>query len=101
MADMSRRHVIVLGAIGAGVVVGGAGLLLGRPWDDRGEAPVDSATPSATAAGDAGTLREPVVMSSSSGRLALDLTAATGTVQIGGTGVHALTYNGTLPGPTP
>lgn len=100
MADMSRRQVIVLGAIGAGVVVGGAGLLLGRPWDDRGEAPVDSATPSATAAGDAGTLREPVVMSSSSGRLALDLTAATGTVQIGGTGVHALTYNGTLPGPT-
>ena len=29
MADMSRRQVIVLGAIGAGVVVGGSGLLVG------------------------------------------------------------------------
>lgn len=100
MADMSRRQVIVLGAIGAAAVVGGAGLLLGKPWDDRAEPPVDGDTPSATAAADAGTLREPVVLSSSSGRLALDLTATMGTVQISGTPVHALTYNGAVPGPT-
>lgn len=102
MEPLSRRGVLILGAAGAAVAVGG-GLVL---WSQLQVAPV---TPAPTASPTAesppgsestGTLREPVILSSSGGLLELTLTAAMTVVTVGGARVHVLAYNGTLPGPT-
>jgi FtsP/CotA-like multicopper oxidase with cupredoxin domain len=101
MAELSRRQVIILGGIGAGVVVaGGATALLvtGRPTEQSAPA-TSSASPTRTAL-DAGTLTEPPTLTSAGGRLELELAAAPTTVVIDGAAVQAITYNGTLPGPT-
>lgn len=102
MAELSRRQVIILGGIGAGVVVaGGATALLVTGRQPEQSAPVASPTPSPSAdAFDAGTLTEPPTLTSADGRLELELAAAPTTVAIGGTAVQAITYNGTVPGPT-
>jgi len=102
MAELSRRQVIILGGIGAGVVVaGGATALLITGRQPEQPAPAPSPRPSSTVdAFDAGTLVEPPTLTSVGGRLELELTAAPTTVAIGGTAVRAITYNGTLPGPT-
>ena len=100
MAELSRRQVIILGGIGAGVVVAGGAtalLLTGRP--EQPSTPAASSSPSAASPG-TGTLTEPPTLSSSGGRLELELSATPATVAIGGTAVHAIAYNGTLPGPT-
>ena len=102
MEPLSRRGVLILGATGAAVAVGG-GLLL---WSQLQGAPV-TPLPTASrppdrppASESTGTLREPEVLSSSGGLLELTLTAAMSDITIAGAQVRALTYNGTLPGPT-
>ena len=102
MEPLSRREVLILGATGAAVAVGG-GLVL---WSQLQGAPVTrtpNASPSAeppAASESTGTLREPDILASSGGLLALTLTAATTDVTVAGNHVRAMTYNGTLPGPT-
>jgi len=99
--ELSRRQVLILGGVGAGAVVAGgttAALLLNRP-PENGSVPSTGPSPTSTRF-DAGTLTEPAVLASAAGRLALDLTAAPTNVQIGGTAVQAIAYNGSLPGPT-
>ena len=102
MEPLSRREVLILGATGAAVAVGG-GLVL---WSQLQGAPVSrtpNASPSAeppAASESTGTLREPDILASSGGLLALTLTAATTDVTVAGNHVRAMTYNGTLPGPT-
>ena len=102
MEPLSRRGVLILGATGAAVAVGG-GLVL---WSQLQGAPVSPA-PTASPPRERppgsesnGTLREPEVLSSSGGLLELTLTAAMTDVTIAGAKVRALTYNGSLPGPT-
>lgn len=103
MPELSRRQALILGGIGAGVVVAGgatAALLLNRP-PEGGSVPSAAPAPTPTPTPfDAGTLTEPPVLTSSDGRLALGLTAAPTPVEIGGTTVQAIAYNGSLPGPT-
>lgn len=104
MAELSRRQVIVLGGIGAGVVVAGgaAAILLGTQPAPQGT-PVATPTPFPTPTTDAfdiGTLTEPPALASQSGRLALELAAAPAALTVGGVAAQVMTYNGTLPGPT-
>ncbi len=101
MVELNRRQVIILGGIGAGVVVaGGAAVVLSQSVGNPGSPTASSSPPSAGTPSALGTLREPAALASSEGRLVLDLTAAPTTVEIDGTAVRALTYNGGLPGPT-
>ncbi len=102
MEPLSRRGVLILGATGAAVAVGGGLALwtqlqdapgLSRPATSRPEEP-----PAASAS--SGNLREPEVLTSSGGRLELTLTAAMTVTIVDGAQVRALTYSGTLPGPT-
>jgi FtsP/CotA-like multicopper oxidase with cupredoxin domain len=102
MEPLSRRGVLLLGAAGAAAAVGG-GLVL---WSQLQGAPVlttPAASPPAeppAASESTGTLREPDILSSTGGILALTLTAAMTDVTVAGAPVRAMTYNGTLPGPT-
>jgi FtsP/CotA-like multicopper oxidase with cupredoxin domain len=102
MEPLSRREVLILGTAGAAAAVGG-GLVL---WSQPQGAPVTT-TPTAGPSAEpppvsesTGTLREPGILSSSGGVLALTLTAAMTDVAVAGAHVRAMTYNGTLPGPT-
>jgi FtsP/CotA-like multicopper oxidase with cupredoxin domain len=102
MEPLSRRGVLILGATGAAVAVGG-GLALWSQLQGGSVAPLPTASAPAERppTGESiGTLREPEILSSSAGRLELTLTAAMTDVSIGGAQVRALTYNGSLPGPT-
>jgi FtsP/CotA-like multicopper oxidase with cupredoxin domain len=103
MEPVSRRAVLALGAAGAVAVVGGGVVLWSRmpgaPVTARPVPSPSSAPPLATTP-PAGDLREPEVVSSSGGRLDLTLTAAMTEVAVAGRQVRALTYNGTMPGPT-
>ena len=91
MKPMSRRSALTLGGVGAAIVVaGGAGLV----WDGMRNA--GSTAPAST-----GTeLSQPKLLHSVNGRLEVHLLASQSPVDIGGTTVNALTYNGSLPGPT-
>ncbi len=88
MKPISRRSALTLGGLGlAGTVVGGAGLL----WWSSGaltQPPV----------GDE--FAEPALLRSAQGKLQVHLTAASGPVTIGGRSATALSYNGSIPGPT-
>ncbi|MEQ1735431.1 MAG: multicopper oxidase family protein [Rhodoglobus sp.] len=100
MVELSRRQVIILGGVGAGLVVaGGATVALSQSAGDL-VTPLPSTPPPAGSASGLGTLAEPAALASSGGQLTLDLTAATTTVEIDGKSVNAVTYNGGLPGPT-
>lgn len=100
MEPVTRRTVLVLGAVGAAAAVTGAGAFL---WSqvDGGEPPApDAVPPSEPGVPSAGILGEPEVLTSSQGRLELTLTAALTDVVVAGAQIRALTYNGSLPGPT-
>jgi FtsP/CotA-like multicopper oxidase with cupredoxin domain len=101
MEALSRRSVLILGATGAAVAVGG-GLVLWSQVQGAQVAsmPTASPQPEPPASESTGTLREPEILSSSAGVLDLTLTAAMTEITIAGARVRALTYNGTLPGPT-
>lgn len=101
METLSRRSVLILGATGAAVAVGG-GLVLWSQVQGTQVAPMPtaSAPPEPPASDSSGTLREPEILSSSAGVLDLTLTAAMTEITVAGARVRALTYNGTLPGPT-
>lgn len=102
MEPLSRRGVLILGATGAVVAVGG-GLVV---WSQLQGTPVTPVPPPSApadqppASESTGTLREPEILASSGGVLELTLTAAMTDITIAGATVRALTYNGTLPGPT-
>ncbi|WP_448812251.1 multicopper oxidase family protein [Agromyces bauzanensis] len=105
MEPVTRRNVLILGGVSAAALVGG-GLLV---WSEvqRGEpeppatTPATGPSPTATPPEeDTGTLAEPEVLESSGGLLALTLTAALTDVVVAGRQVRALTFNGSLPGPT-
>ena len=84
MVELSRRQVIILGGVGAGLVVaGGATVALTQSAGDL-VTPTPIVPPAPGSASGLGTLSEPAAVASSGGQLALDL----------------LTYNGGLPGPT-
>jgi FtsP/CotA-like multicopper oxidase with cupredoxin domain len=94
MAEISRRSALTLGGIGAAAILaGGAGLI----WNLSGG---ESAMSPTGGAGSTGDLLQPPLLSSANGRLEVALAAAPTTVNIGGIPVKALTYAGTLPGPT-
>lgn len=102
---LSRRSVLILGVAGAAgaVAVAGGGAVL---WSRLQGAPVtsppaaDRSTEPSPATDPAGDLREPEVLTSSGGQLALTVTAAMTDLTVAGAQVRALTYSGTLPGPT-
>jgi FtsP/CotA-like multicopper oxidase with cupredoxin domain len=88
---ITRRSALALGGIGAALIAaGGVGLLTGTPGDGA-----PGSTPDAGAA-----LRQPKLLRSRNGALSLDLRVEQLPVLIGHTSVQAMTYGGTLPGPT-
>ena len=90
----------MLGAVGVAAAVTGAGAFLWSQVNGGGPSAPDAKPPSEPDAPSAGILREPEVLTSSRGRLELTLTAALTDVVIAGAQIRALTYNGSLPGPT-
>ena len=91
MEPMSRRSALLFGGVGAAfVVAGSAGLV----WDGTRNA--GSTAPASTAT----ELSQPKLLHSVNGRLEVHLLASQSPVNIGGATVNALTYNGSLPGPT-
>lgn len=100
MEPVTRRTVLVLAAAGAAAAITGAGAVVWSRVDGGGPPAPDAVPPSEPGALSAGVLREPEVLTSSRGRLELTLTAAPTDVVIAGTRIRALTYNGSLPGPT-
>jgi FtsP/CotA-like multicopper oxidase with cupredoxin domain len=94
---MTRRQALLLAAAGAvGAAVGTAGLLGARgspTGSPRGRDPSEFGTTGAA-------LVEPQVIASEAGSLQLTLTAAAGVVDLAGRSVQALSYNGSVPGPT-
>lgn len=102
MTELTRRQMLAIGGIGAGVVVaGGAAVLLARPQGPSAPPVLPTASPTTPPTGfAAGTLTEPPALASSGGRLALELTASPTTIQVGEAAVRAIAYNGSVPGPT-
>ena len=91
MEPMNRRTALTLGGVGAAfVLAGGAGLV----WDLS----TNSGSPPPTPNGKK--LAQPRMIRSANGVLEVTLTASQSLVPIDGTPVNALTYNGSLPGPT-
>ena len=87
MEPITRRNALMLGSVGAAAIIaGGTGLTWA--WNSG---PGRTAGP---------TLAEPEILRSANGKLSVRLTTAEARVPISGTQVAALTYNGTLPGPT-
>ncbi|MGC1210950.1 MAG: multicopper oxidase family protein [Micromonospora sp.] len=92
---MTRRKALLLAGAGAvSVGVGAAGLL--RGWGSPTS--TVSGSPGAVPTGDR--FVEPTVIASEGGRLQVTLTAAAGRVTIAGRSVQAMSYNGSVPGPT-
>jgi FtsP/CotA-like multicopper oxidase with cupredoxin domain len=94
---MTRRQALLLagaGAVSAGVGV--AGLL--RRWGSPPGGPLSSLSSEPGQTGSA--LREPESIASEGGGLHVTLTAAAGRVDLAGRSVRALSYNGSVPGPT-
>lgn len=100
MEPVTRRTVLVLGAVGAAAAVTGAGAFLWSQVEGGGPSAPDAVPPGEPEAPSPGILREPEVLTSSRGRLQLTLTAALTDLVIAGTRIRALAYNGSLPGPT-
>ncbi|WP_427136228.1 multicopper oxidase family protein [Pseudarthrobacter sp. S9] len=87
MQPLSRRSALILGGAGAvATVTGAAGLLWGQG--------------SGFQSADGQDLSEPQALHSADGRLQVKLSAALGQVRIAGRDATALSYNGSLPGPT-
>ena len=91
MAGVSRRTVLLSAGAGAGAVA----LAGGAYWLGQQNSPANTAS---SAAGQAG--KEPTIMRSSGGKLAVDLVAEHTHTSVAGTSAHLMTYNGTSPGPT-
>ena len=91
MEPISRRSALTFGGVGAALVVAGSAGLL---WDGTRNA---GSTPPASTGTE---LSQPKVLYSVNGRLEVHLLASRSPVKIGDTTVNALTYNGSLPGPT-
>lgn len=87
MQPLSRRSALILGSVGVAATATGAGGLL---WS-RG---------AGFQAARGQELEEPQALHSVDGRLRLTLSAASGKVRIAGKDATALSYNGSLPGPT-
>lgn len=94
MERITRRAALMLGGVGAVfVVAGGAGLL--------SQCSPNSGSPSTARTDPSGhELVQPKLIRSANGVLDVVLTASPSAVVIGGVAVNALTYNGSLPGPT-
>lgn len=91
MEPLSRRSALTLGGVGAAfAVVGSAGLV----WDWT------TTTRSTSASIGGNQLTQPKLLRSANGLLDVTLAATQSAVMIGGATVHALTYDGSLPGPT-
>ena len=98
MEPISRRQALLLGALGTGGVVAGAlGLARAGAPGVSGTGPGDDSTPRLAGGAD---LVEPEELSSTGGRLRVELTMAEAEVDVGGRRARLLTYNGTVPGPT-
>lgn len=94
----SRRQVLVLAGTGVAAISLGTAGVIGR-WgagdgtdDSTGTTPLDDVRGSA--------LTEPDELRSAGGVLEARLRAAAGPVTLAGRTVHALSYNGSVPGPT-
>ncbi|KGJ72002.1 copper oxidase [Cryobacterium roopkundense] len=91
MVDISRRNALILGGVGiGGVALGGTGFVLNQK----------SATTQTTGAASGAALVLPTELRSSNGVLTVALESSPQRIRLGGRDVHALTYNGGLPGPT-
>ncbi|CAN5457485.1 multicopper oxidase CueO [soil metagenome] len=91
MKPITRRSALTLGGIGAALIAtGGVGLL--TTTSGIGSQGVTSSGGSA--------LRQPKLLRSRNGALSLDLRVEQLHVLIGATNVQAMTYGGSLPGPT-
>ncbi|MEP7113072.1 MAG: multicopper oxidase domain-containing protein, partial [Ilumatobacteraceae bacterium] len=91
MEPISRRTALTLGGVGAAfVVAGGAGLA----WVSSTGSGLGALSPAGAE------LAQPKLIRSANGMLEVMLVAGPSAVVIGGTTVNALTYNGSLPGPT-
>ncbi len=86
---ISRRRALGLAGLGAAAVAAGATGWLAAGGNAAGRLQPAAGEP----------LRDPGVLASTDGRLAVELTAAPGAM-LGGTGTAALAYNGSSPGPT-
>lgn len=91
MEPMSRRSALTLGGVGAAFVVAGCA---GLAWDLTANAGSIARSSNGTQ------LVQPKLLRSANGRLELNLSASRSPVKIGDATVNALTYNGSLPGPT-
>lgn len=92
MRPISRRNALLLGGLGvAATAAGGTGLV----WTLTGQG--NPGTPSVAGGASFSQLPEE---RSSAGLLQVRLTAAPGPVQLAGREVDALSYNGSIPGPT-
>ena len=87
MEPITRRNALMLGGVGAAAVIAGGTGLTWAWTSGAGQSPGPS-------------LAEPRILRSADGKLTVRLTTAEARVPISGTQVAALTYNGTLPGPT-
>ncbi|MFJ6416044.1 multicopper oxidase family protein [Paeniglutamicibacter sp. NPDC091659] len=85
MQPLSRRSALLLGGLGAAATATGAAGLL---WSGGFQAVRGQ------------DMEEPQALTSVDGRLRLTLSAASGKVRIAGKDATALSYNGSLPGPT-
>ncbi|MET4780385.1 multicopper oxidase family protein [Glaciihabitans sp. UYNi722] len=94
MDPISRRTALTLGGVGGALVLaGGAGLVW--DWSTTGQSTSPS-TPSPSGK----MLTQPELIRSANGLLEVALTASRSPITISGTTVDALSYNGSLPGPT-
>ena len=97
MSDgITRRQVLVIGAVGAGALAVGATGLVATGLSSQVGPPQSGLAPGPGGGGWA----EPMVLTSRDGVLDLDLRVAEADVVIGESTVRMLTYNGTVPGPT-
>jgi FtsP/CotA-like multicopper oxidase with cupredoxin domain len=103
---ITRRGVLVLGGVGGAALIGGGLWLWSQGQRSAPEVPavtMPEGSPSRNPSPqpkDIATLTEPEVLQSSDGLLELTLTAALTDAVVAGRQVRALTFNGSLPGPT-
>jgi FtsP/CotA-like multicopper oxidase with cupredoxin domain len=94
MTGIDRRSVLRAAALGvAAAALGACGVRPGPPAPDGSAGAARSTEPGAD-------LRQPPVLRSAAGVLAVDLVAGAATVDLAGRRVAALGYNGSLPGAT-
>lgn len=95
MEPLTRRQALQLGLLSAATLgAGGVGLWRATTGARTPSEPGTEATPNQHE------LREPPVLASQGGLLAVELTAAERLVDLAGTRARALTYGRTIPGPT-